>query len=106
MTIGPFSIEDLSLSGILFLFIVLVFLGLMVPGRTVKRIEKDRDDWRTAYYQERDLRRTADKHAEKLLEGNKTVLNVLKAIFDNTERLVDEHGGHEEHESSEHTPPT
>lgn len=100
MTIGGFTIADLAPATLLGLAVVFVLLGWLVPKATVKDLKEDRDTWKQAFYTERDLRIKSDEQSEKMLEGNKTMLSVLNAIFHNTEQLI------ETGEKHENSPPT
>ena len=85
-------LEVLTPAGLAGLAVALVLLGKLVPSAQVKNLKEDRDDWKQAYYDEKSLRVKADNQTAELLDGNKTMLGILRAIFVNTEQLVEETG--------------
>lgn len=60
----------LSSAGVAGIFCVLFIIGILPTPRELQRIEKEADDWKTAYQGERAARETERKANEELRAAN------------------------------------
>lgn len=74
-------VDKLSAPLLLLIVALMVFLGLLIPRWTYKRLEKERDNWKLAFENEQKARLASDKQTAELLELAKTSNNVLEAMF-------------------------
>lgn len=74
-------LDKLTAPFLLLLAVLMVFLGLLVPRWTYKRLERERDNWKLAFENEQAARLASDKQTAELLELAKTSNNVLQAMF-------------------------
>lgn len=69
----PGWVSELGAPGLLALGIVLIFTGQMVPGRTLRRVEADRDAYRKAA-------EVKDQVIKQLTESSEITRDVLRAL--------------------------
>jgi hypothetical protein len=75
----------LTPTALLGVFVLLVFLGGLVPWRVYKEKCKESDNWRKVAETERESRVTADAQTAELLELAKTTHSIVVALFGNKE---------------------
>jgi len=82
----------LSAPALLGVFVMMIFLGLLIPRRiyTDKATESER--WRVAFETEREARQESDKQTSQLIEAHKTTHAVLQALLTNSEKLLQQRG--------------
>lgn len=75
-------IVGLTAPGLLGIFVLLMFLGKIVPRATLIDKQKEADQWRAAYEAEREARVSSDAQTVELLEVSKTTHAISVAMFD------------------------
>ena len=75
-------VVGLTAPGLLGLFVLLMFLGKIVPRSTLLDKQKEADQWREAYEAEREARASSDAQTVELLEVSKTTHAISMAMFD------------------------
>lgn len=75
-------IVGLTAPGLLGIFVLLMFLGKIVPRATLLDKQKEADQWREAYEAEREARASSDAQTVELLEVSKTTHTISVAMFD------------------------
>ena len=90
--IAGIPVRDLTAPALVSIFVLLIFLGLLVPRRTYRDKSEESDRWRVAFETEREARQTSDKQTSELLEGQKSSHAVLVAIFKNSEAMLEARG--------------
>ena len=85
-------IGDLTAPGLVGVFVLLVFTGLLVPRKTYRDKSDESERWRVAFETERTARETSDRQTSELLEGQTSSHAVRVAIFKNCERLLEARG--------------
>lgn len=90
-SIFGFTPQQLTVSSVLLLVVVLVIGGFLVPRRTlndvradrdarVKELSDERDEWKAAYFAADRTSREAIGQAQALLEVSRTSESVIRAI--------------------------
>lgn len=74
-------IGDLTAPTLLGMFVLMVFLGLLIPRYIYKEKVEEAKIWREAYYTERLARSTTDAQTAELLELAKTTQKIIEAGF-------------------------
>lgn len=74
------SLSQLGSNTLLGVVVLLILLGYLVPVRMVRRIEKDRDEWKRAYFAVIGITRTKDHQLGEVLKTAETTRSVLEAI--------------------------
>ena len=74
-------ILGLTAPTLLGLAVLMLMLGWIVPRKTLLDKQREADQWREAYYKERDARAVANKQVEDLLEAVRTNHAIVKAVF-------------------------
>lgn len=72
----------LTAPGLLGLFVLLFFVGQIVPRKTLVDKQREADQWREAYQAEREARVNSDAQTVELLEVSKTTHAISVAMFD------------------------
>lgn len=74
-------LTSLTASSLVGIFVLLVFLGGLVPWRVYKAKEAEAEKWRKAWETEREARVTSDAQTRELLELAKTTHSIIVALF-------------------------
>ena len=93
--IAGVPVKDLTAPVLVSIFVLLIFIGQMIPRKTYKDKAEECDRWRVAFETEREARTTSDRQTSELLEGQKASHAVLVAIFTNSEKLLEARGSHD-----------
>lgn len=72
----------LTAPSLLGVFVLLMFLGKIVPRAALIDKQKEADQWREAYEAERQARASSDSQTIELLEVSKTTHAISVAMFD------------------------
>lgn len=75
-------VVGLTAPGLLGIFVLLLFLGRIVPRSTLRDKQVESDQWREAYEAEREARASSDAQTVELLEVSKTTHAITVAMFD------------------------
>ena len=81
------SLIGLTPAGLLLITVLMVLTGRLVPRATYLEKVKEADRWRQAYETSEAARAASEAQTRELLEGAKTTDMVVKAIFENSERI-------------------
>jgi hypothetical protein len=88
------SIGELTPPVLLGLAILMIMLGWIVPKTTLNDKKREAEQWRLAYFSEREARATSDAQTVQLLELAKTQLDIIDATFGDNERPRKNGGAH------------
>lgn len=79
--------STLTPSVLLGIFVLLIFLGVLVPYRSHRETVSEAERWRKAYESEREARALSDAQTTELLEVTKTTRNLLVALHGTAEKI-------------------
>lgn len=79
------SIASLTPAALCGVFVLLVFMGRLIPRPTYKEKAEECERWRLAYEKEREARQTSDAQTIELLELAKTTHALISAIVRNAD---------------------
>jgi hypothetical protein len=65
---------------VLFIGVLLILTGRLVPRRTYQDMKEDRDHWRTAHAVSEEARIAKSRQLDVVLEVSETVKDVLQAL--------------------------
>lgn len=80
-------LSTLTPSFLLGLAVLMVFLGWIVPKRTLTRADEEAARWRKAYEAEREARATSDAQTVELLEVAKSSHDFLAAMYGTAQQI-------------------
>lgn len=80
-------VVNLTASTLLGIFVLMLFLGKIVPSSILKDKAEECERYRLAYEAEREARATSDAQTVELLELAKTTHDILVAMFKATEHI-------------------
>jgi hypothetical protein len=78
-------IDKLTAPVLLGICVLLILTGRLIPRRVYQDKSEECDRYREAFETEREARATSDAQTSELLEGQKTLLHLVEAIFQNSE---------------------
>lgn len=78
--LGTLNFNEISPVGLVALFVILLFLGLIVPRWVYRALQTDRDYWRTAYFAEQKQSTIKSEQISQLLVVARTANHVLKSL--------------------------
>jgi hypothetical protein len=85
-------IGNLSAGALLAICILLILTGRLIPRKVYEDKSADYERIFKAYETEREARITADAQTAELLEGQKTMLHMIEAIFENSKTAAKKGG--------------
>jgi len=74
-------VASLTPSVLLGIFVLFMFLGILVPWRTLKKETEEKEKWHKAYETEREARTRSDAQTTQLLELAKTTNTIVVTAF-------------------------
>lgn len=80
-------IATLTPSALLGIFVLMLFLGKIVPRSTLQDKIEESNNWRKAYETEREARATSDAQTKELLELAKTNNKLVEGLFGAAQRV-------------------
>jgi hypothetical protein len=86
--IAGIPVKELTAPVLCGIFVLLVFVGYLIPRRIYKDKAEESERWRTAFETERTARQTSDDQTSELLEGQKTTHAVILAVLKNSDLLL------------------
>lgn len=88
------NLSVLTERGLVFLAVLMLFFGVLVPRSTYKEKCEESERWRKAYEAEREARSLSDGQTKELLEFAKASYHILDAAFSETEQSNRTGGAH------------
>lgn len=80
MELAGIPVADLTPAALVGLFVVAILVGLLVPRRTLKDVQTERDTWKEAYHTQVEARGEEARQMDMVLAMSKANHELLVAI--------------------------